>query len=324
MNRTILVAAIFQLVVIQLFAQKTYQNNPKNGSVNNSIQAATDTLFGNFFDGTPALYKSQELFPGYASGNNAYGDLAKVQVFSISNTSAVEGAIIWMGYKNTTSANPNSQLKINLYDLKSTATGLGATALKLSPDSILRSVTIGINDIDTSDIYQNGANVFLFNSPAYFDTLFAVGFDFSLLAGGDTVACYTNTNGDSDSLENAWEQVSDSSWATMLRNWGLNVDFAIFPIIDATQTGLSTKPANDFNFSIFPNPSADFITLTLNGYAQNKQANYVIVDSNGKTVLSGNVVNNNPIGIKDISNGLYYIIVYNTSGKGYAQKLIKY
>jgi Secretion system C-terminal sorting domain len=322
MNRTILVAVFFQLVVIQLFAQKTYQNNPKNGSVNNSIQAATDTLFGNFFDGTPALYKSQELFPGYASGNNAYGDLAKTQVFSISNTSAVEGAIIWMGYKNSTSANPNSQLKVNLYDLKSTATGFGATALKLSPDSIIRSTTINIDDIDTSVLYENGANIFLFNTPAYFDTLFAIGFDFSLLAGGDTVACYTNTNGDSDSLENAWEQVSDSSWATMLRNWGLNIDFAIFPIIDATQTGLSPLADKGFNFSVFPNPAANYITITVNNNLQAQPENYVIVDSNGKSVLSGNTINA-PINIQGLNTGLYYIIVYNANGNGYAQKLVK-
>lgn len=320
MNRTLLVTAIFQLVVFQLFAQKTVQNNPKQGNVNNSIQAATDTLFGNFFDGTPVLYKSQELFPGYASGNNAFGDLAKAQVFSLPNISAVEGAIIWMGYKNYTSANTNSQLKINLYGLKATATGFGASALKLCPDDIVQSVTVAVNDIDTSAIYQSGANIFLFNTPAYFDTLFAIGFDFSLLANGDTVACYTNTSGDSDSTENAWEQVSDSSWVTLLRNWGLNVDFGIFPIIDGEQTGLNDME-DGINFNIYPNPATTSVNIDLPN-KNNTRHTATIINSSGQAIYNQVLTSNNTIiNTGHLPAGIYYIIVHNASNKGYAKTL---
>ncbi|UPT66072.1 MAG: hypothetical protein M0D57_16485 [Sphingobacteriales bacterium JAD_PAG50586_3] len=203
MNRTFFALAALLIVTTQVFAQKTFNPIPKNGIVSNTTFQATDTLFGNFFSGTPAIYQSQALNPGYASGNNAFGDLAKAQVFSLDNIAAVEGAIIWMGYKNYTSGNISSHIKVNLYDLKSTATGQGATALKLSPDSILRSEIVLLSDIDTSSTFENGANVVLFDSPAYFDTLFSIGFDFSGLKEGDTIACYSTTNGDADSTENS-------------------------------------------------------------------------------------------------------------------------
>lgn len=316
MNRTFFALAAILLLTTQVFAQKTFNPTPKNGIVSNPTIQATDTLFGDFFSGTPAIYQSQSIMPGYASGNNTFGDLAKVQVFSLDTISAVEGAIIWMGYKNHTSGNPNSNVNINLYDLKSTATGQGATALKLSPDSIIRTKSVLLSDIDTSSVYENGANVVIFDTPAYFDTLFAIGFDFSGLNQGDTIACYTTTNGDADSTESAWEQVADSSWFTMLRNWGLDIDFAIFPIIDGTLTSINTKPV--YNTIIYPNPAIDVVTIAVTG---NKPLNIGIIDSNGKAIASYNNVSSH-ISVNGMAKGIYYIVVDSGQRRGYAQKFI--
>lgn len=316
MNRTFFALAALLLVTTQVFAQKPFNPTPKNGIVSNPAIQATDTLFGNFFNGTPALYKAQAVIPGYASGNNSFGDLAKVQVFSLDTIAAVEGAIIWMGYKNHTSGNPNSNFNVNLYDLKSTATGQGASALKLSPDSIIRTKNVLLSDIDTSSVYENGANVVIFNTPAYFDTLFAIGFDFRGLSQGDTIACYTTSNGDADSTENAWEQVADSSWSTMLNNWGLDVDFAIFPIIDGTLTSINNQPV--YNTSVYPNPAIDMVNINVTG---NKPVNIGIIDNYGKPVASYNNVTG-LISINGLAKGIYYIITDNGQKRGYAQKLV--
>ena len=316
MNRTFLALAATLFVSAQLFAQKTYNATPKSGTVNNTVQQATDTLYGDFFNGTPALYKSQPLFPGYASGNNAFGDLAKVQVYGVSNICAVEGVIMWAGYKNQSSGDVNSGVRFNLYDLKSTATGQGATALKLSPDSVIRTKTISLSSIDTSSIFESGANIVLFDTPAYFDTLFAVGFDFSALTQGDTIACYTTTNTDADSSENSWEQVADSSWSTMLNNWGLDIDFAIFPIIDGTATYISTVLMQPIQ--IWPNPATDVVNITPR---DNKTVNITIVDNMGKMVLTYNNISTS-ISVNSLPTGIYYIIVNSSQKTGYAQKLI--
>lgn len=316
MNRTFLALAATLIISAQLFAQKTYYATPKSGTVNNLIQQATDTLFGNFFNGTPALYKSQPLFPGYASGNNAFGDLAKVQVYSVSNICAVEGVIMWAGYKNQSSGDVNSGVRYNLYDLKSTATGQGATALKLSPDSVIRTKTISLSTIDTSSVFENGANIVLFDTPAYFDTLFAVGFDFSALSQGDTIACYTTTNTDADSSENSWEQVADSSWSTMLNNWGLDIDFAIFPIIDGNATSIYTSAIQPL--FIYPNPATDNVSIRI---GDNKPLNIIIIDNTGKTITTYNNVTAS-LTINSLPAGMYYIIINSGQKPGYAQKLI--
>lgn len=316
MNRTFLALVAILIVTTQVFAQKTYNPTTKSGTVNNTVQQATDTLFGQFFNGTPALYKSQPLFPGYASGNNAFGDLAKVQVYNVSNICAVEGVIMWAGYKNQASGDVNSSINFNLYDLKSTATGQGATALKLSPDSIIRTKAVSLASIDTSSTFENGANVILFDSPAYFDTLFAVGFDFAALTLGDTIACYTTTNADADSSENSWEQVADSSWSTMLNNWGLDVDFAIFPIIDGTATSINTMLVQPIK--IWPNPATDVVNITTKG---NNPINISIIDNMGKMVSTYNNISTS-ISVNGLPAGLYYLIITSGHKAGYAQKLI--
>src|SRR6187402_1907560 len=203
MNRILLLTAAL-LNSVLLYSQKPYEPTPKSGNFNNSTLQVTDTIFGNFFNGTPALYKAQSIIGGYAAGNNGYGDRAKAQVFSIDSVCTVEGAIVWMGYKNYTSGNGNSKLSVNLYNLTLNVTGQGASALKQRPDSILQSATIDVATLDTSSTFTNGANVVLFNNPQFFDTLFSIGIDFSGVAVGDTVACYTTTNGDADSTEASW------------------------------------------------------------------------------------------------------------------------
>lgn len=323
MKRIILSLLLISSLYLVVSAQKTVAPNAKSGSFSNqSVLNATDTLYGSFFDGSPALYRSQSVFPGFASGNNAFGDLAKAQVFSLDTISAVQGVIIWFGYKNQTSEDVNSKINVNLYNLNATATGQGAFALKLCPDSIYRSTPLLLNSIDTSSVFELGLNVVNFNSPAYFDTLFSIGFDFNGLAIGDTVACFTNTDGDADSTENAWELTADSVWSTMLNNWGLNVDYAIFPIIDGTLTGMHTNNATLPAAKLYPNPGQAILNIELPFETKN-EFSYVIVTADGKVLTAGQLNSKTTeINTSHIASGVYFVVLRDKNGKGYAQKWV--
>lgn len=322
MKRTIIVLILSALLTINAIGQKPYNPIPKSGfSDNQTIQTATDTLFGSFFNGTPALYKAQNVFPGYASGNNSFGDRAKAQVFSINNICAVEGAIVWMGYKNYSSGDVNSKVNFNLYGLNTTVTGQGVSALKQCPDTIYRSSSLNMIDIDTSTVFENGANVVTFNTPAYFDTLFAIGFDFTGLAAGDTIACYTTTHTDADSSENSWEMAADSTWGTMFNNWNLDVDFAIFPIIDGTQTGLPTINSLP-QVAIYPNPANTEVYINIKDRF-NDTIYITMVNPQGQLIYKQRINNTTEVvNLCGLPAGLYYIIIHNTATNGYAQKLV--
>ncbi|UPT66073.1 MAG: T9SS type A sorting domain-containing protein [Sphingobacteriales bacterium JAD_PAG50586_3] len=110
--------------------------------------------------------------------------------------------------------------------------------------------------------------------------------------------------------------MADSSWSTMLRNWGLNVDFAIFPIIDGTQTAINNQPV--YNTTIYPNPAVDVVNIAVSG---NTRVNLGIIDSNGKVVALYNNTNG-LISINGLAKGVYYVVVDNGKRHGYAQKLI--
>lgn len=322
MNRSIFTIAAL-LISTLLWGQKAYQPTNVGVIIPYQTQQNDDTLFGNFLNGTPVLYAAQSVIGGYASGNNGFGDKAKAQVYSIDNVCGVKGAIVWMAAKKYTSGNPNSKLNVNLYevDFNSQVTGQGLSALKLRPDSLYLTESIAVSDIDTAINFNNGANVVLFDTQLYFDSLFAVGIDFDSLAAGDTVACYTTTNGDADSTERAWEKDANGNWFTMFRNWGLNVDFAIFPIVDCTQTGIAEDKAG-FGFDVYPNPAADNMVINL---SNNRLSNYaaVMVNSLGQTVHNSLLINNiTQLNIQHLPAGIYYIIVYGSDKKGYAKPII--
>lgn len=321
MNRTVLTFAAL-LLTAMAYSQKIYQPTPKSGSVDIQLQA-DDTLLNNFFTGTPALYAAQSVIGGYASGNNGFGDKVKAQVYSIDNVCGVKGAIVWMGYKNFTSGNNSSKLTVNLYELDiiNQVTGQGATALKLCPDSIYQSKTLNVADIDTASSFSGGANVVIFDTPQYFDTLFAVGIDFTGLAQGDTVACYTTTNGDADSTELAWEQNADSSWTTMLRNWNLDVDFAIFPIVDCSTTGIA-EANTGFAFTTYPNPATNSVVIKTDDTKGQKQW-VTIINASGKTVYNSQLTDNaTTIAVDSFARGVYYILIRTADNKGYAKPIV--
>lgn len=84
-------------------------------------------------------------------------------------------------------------------------------------------------------------------------------------------------------------------------------------IVDAAT--LSSKPLNAIEFSVFPNPSNDFININ----SKEKIESYAIVDLLGKTVMSRKY-NKETINISSLAKGVY--ILQLSSEKGIASKKI--
>ncbi|MCF8256158.1 MAG: T9SS type A sorting domain-containing protein [Flavobacteriales bacterium] len=211
----------------------------------------TDTLgWQRFHEGTPLLYTSPN--GGYAFGNNGYGDQVKAQSFSHSESSVLRGALIRFGAVTTTSANPQSKIRISVYANNGRGLGLFGYVDGLAPDSIL-----AVKDIPVSDLPIDGSlfEVDLSDSNLVLIDRFSIGIDLTMIAAGDTVALLSTTDGDGGERQEAWEQDAAGDWLTVVSafSWGLDVDLAIFALVDVNDPAgiedLTTEMA------VWPNPT---------------------------------------------------------------------
>ncbi len=206
-----------------------------------------DTLNKQHFDSlTYTTYTSPG--GGFISGNNAYSDRAKAQEFHAGNLCNIYAVIINFGHKTYTSLNDSSYIGINFYDLNNTGRNTLITNAPC-PGNIFHRDSIRVVDIDT----VNG-NTLMYSNPLYTDSNFAIGIDFDQLNSLDTVALFTNKDGDAGLREQSWEQDAAGNWFTLKYNWPLNADYAIFPIVN-TSVGLNVLLTKAQGISISPNPN---------------------------------------------------------------------
>lgn len=110
-------APVFSQRIVE--SSKTYE---KIHSTANNNRSQKDTLWGQY-DSWPSakLYVSSV---GFVLGTNNYNDKQKAQAYiNLSNTSMIiEEAIVWFGYKQFNSADPNSKVVVKTYSLNGTGT----------------------------------------------------------------------------------------------------------------------------------------------------------------------------------------------------------
>lgn len=121
--------------------------------------------------------------------------------------------------------------------------------------------------------------------------------------GGEPSYCTSNTSGLPISYYNL--QYGDTIPAnasdfTVYLDFGL--DFSYFLELECGNTLSSEDLSWANNITVFPNPSADFITISDLEVA----VNYVIVNVLGQEVLRG-IHRNEKIDISDLDNGLYFL-----------------
>jgi hypothetical protein len=144
-----------------------------------------------------------------------------------------------------------------------------------------------------------------FSAPVSIDGTFFVGVVLPTVTG-DTVAIVTNTDGDTNP-GTAWEQGSNSAWASYSSDWNINVQHAIWPIL-CNPTNVSTSAANN-HVSMYPNPANDKLNLYFGDYT----GDVVITISNvlGKELIKTKVKVTSSasyiMNISSLKSGVYLI-----------------
>ena len=263
-----------------------------------------DTLT-EFFTGTPTLYSAQG--GGVASGNNAYGDLAKMQLFDgtygVAGGGAITNLLLWAPIKVGTTGTFRAVIWANNAGV---------------PGAELGSATISLSAVDTAmSAMMFAENSVVYNVNATFASPIAVPANLSFWAGielptatGSGIALMTNTDGDFPAgLTHTGEFWEDNTFHTFgdPQNWNLKVALAIFPVINFV-AGVN---ANEVNASVFPNPAVDVLNINLSENA----TSVAVLGMDGK-VISKEVVSSNAIAVNvaDLVSGVYFYEVTTENG----------
>ena len=87
-------------------------------------------------------------------------------------------------------------------------------------------------------------------------------------------------------------------------------DCSLFPTPNRTSLNTATTIAD--TFSVFPNPSSGVFTVETN--LNNSEKKYTVVNLLGSIVRKGNLNNTTQIDISYVSNGVYFLNIYNNKG----------
>jgi len=293
----------------------------KDISAVQKFMTPTDTLYGWLLTGgTPTVYTSTN--GGYVGGVNGYGDFAKMQQFNVIAPYDVEGCIFWFGGKGAggSTGNPNSVLTLKIYNMDATgSTSVSTTAP--APGTVATSTTYLWDDIDTSSTGANGFVIVTFPTVYNATASYAAGVDFTTLATTDTTGLVSSTSGEAGATELSWEMWNDNSLHTIYSAWGtapnnVDIDFGIFPIIDAS---VGIEEHNFINgISLYQNQPNPFKTESVITYGLNKPADDVkimIFDLEGKliqTIEQGSQTAgeyNIRLTGDDFTSGVYYFAI---------------
>jgi hypothetical protein len=268
-----------------------------------SANAQVDTLT-EFFIGTPTIYGVDPASGGgYLSGNNGYGDLAKMQLFDDAYGVSGGGFITKLLFAAPVKSGTGT-FKAVIW-----ANDNGA------PGSQLGSVTINLADVDTSAAAFKAAEQSVFyNIAASFANPVAIPASNDFWAGvilptasGDTIALITNTDGDfPDGATHAGEFWSDGSFYTFgdANNWDLKIALAVFPVVNFT-AGIEE---NTLSATVYPNPAMDVLNIRTEEAIQ-----HVAISSiDGKVVANASA---SSVDISTLNAGVYVYNVTTVSGK---------
>ncbi len=268
-------------------AQKISNTLPLNSRLDRTTtgeRTPTDTLgLDTFFEGSPTLNGSQGV--GYVVGNNGYGDQQKAQVYLLTEGTLVEEVLFWFGAKENTSGNSSSKVVAKVYAADGPGTNDAGAITTGAPGTVLASVDVFIAGIDTSGEFTVAA----LPSPLYVAGDFAVGFDVTTIASGDTVGCVATADGDAGQSELAWEQWDDNTWHTMFQAWPLDIDFAIWPVVDNSSASIDDEGFFD-GIKLGqsqPNPAGAETTIQYE-LQNNANVTFEMYDVTGKKVISMN------------------------------------
>ncbi len=264
-----------------------------------SEKVIPDTLFHNFFNLNPVLYSSPN--GGWMNGTNGYFDTEKAQEIKFTETYLLGGFVYWFAFKNKTTGGDTSALVFKLYKKDSAEIINGQP--RLAPGTVLDSDTVLLNSLSANVQFESGLNVFSLNQPLVMTNNYLGAFSMELMHPKDSVALFGSTDGQVNITDYSWEKWN-GKWNTIKNAWTLDVDFAIFPIIDLTAASVD-EAASD-HFCVFPNPASNTIHWKNRGDVPFNRL--VILTIEGKTVKSRLLSpKENTAEISDLTPGVYLL-----------------
>jgi len=264
-----------------------------------AINAQVDTLT-EFFTGTPTVYGADN--SGYVSGNNGYGDLAKMQLFDgtygVSGQGTITNVLLWVPIMSTAGGT---------FDVKIWENTAG------EPGAEIGSVTFNTADVDTSTAgYSVAEGAVAYNVNAMFNVAVPASGEF--WAGvvlptttGDTIALVSNTDGDFANAATHTGEFWDTGDFYAVgdpNNWDLGIAFGVFPVINFV-AGINE---NVITTSVYPNPANDVLNIV----ASEEIATVSIVTLDGKVVANAS---SSSVNVAELKSGMYIYEVTTTSGK---------
>jgi hypothetical protein len=276
-----------------------------------SVSAQVDTLTSHFI-GNPTVYVPDQVNPqdsGYVSGTNAYGDLAKMQLFDATYGVTSGGTITAVLLGLPIKVDNGGSFQVAIW-----GDNAGQPANPLTP---LATVNVTLASVDTAVTSFNVATGSVFyNFVATFSTAVTIpaGNKFwagiVLPTGTNELALYSSnltTNPFADAITHTGEFWVDGSFQTFgdVDNWGADIALAIFPVVDL----VASVEENVIEASVYPNPANDVLNIKV---GNEEIATVSIVSMDGKVVATST---NGTVNIADITAGMYMYQVTTVAGK---------
>ena len=254
---------------------------------------------------------------GYVFGNNIDGLDESAQGYVYSGSLGIEGTLLWFGEKYESGS--NSTLTVNAYALDALATNDPSNTA--GPGTVLGTATLTMSQVDT--VWPNLTWVpFATVIPSTGD--FACSVDFStLMANADTAGLLCDEDGDASQLDYAFSLYGGTWYVTDHAFGGLDVNIAIFPVVDRNYVGINDDFFYGMTSNSYPNPAIDNMTIEYQ-LENNTDVVIEIIASNGQTILEINEGNQaaglhtTQVNISEYQSGHYFFSV-----KANGKRLIK-
>lgn len=223
---------------------------------------------------------------GFVTGPNCYGDLAKAQQFIYESVQYnLTGCLVWIA----THRGDEGDLIFNVYEANGAGTAVAGT-VNYAPGTILSTVTMPYDQINSDTTFTGGMNYFELPAPIAISYDYYVGLDFSALGAypANAFAITSTSDGDGGFTEMSWDKWDNGQWFSFLEdpsNWGLDFDMMFFPIIN---DGVSIQEhfVNNVILNMYPNPVREKATIQYKLKNSAKEVNLGIFDLTGKNILS--------------------------------------
>lgn len=239
---------------------------------------------------------------GYVSGNNAYGDLAKAEFFSLSEFSGrniVTGGIAYFGVAEGNDTTDIEMILLNDVDGE--------------PGTTLGSTTVKLSEIK-SDVSNFVTTEFLFDTPITIDS------DVYLAVvlpteDGDTVAILNSEI--FPDVNTAWELSANSTWYPYSSTWLENLTNYLG--IQVGKIASVYNAVESIPLLLYPNPTNSEFTVEVNDGTSISQIS--IYNTMGRLVYINSSFQQN-IDVSGFNAGLYVVKVETTKGTATSRLII--